>query len=54
VGYKFGSWHDVKWYELKIQEHIKSPVKPRSIDEISNTNEFKAIIGKAEQMIKIG
>lgn len=54
VGYKFGSWHDVKWYELKIQEHIQLPVKPKSIDEISNANKFKAIIEKAEQMIKIG
>lgn len=54
VGYKLGSWHDVKWYELKIQEHIKPPVEPKSIDEISNTNEFKIIIGKAEQTIKKG
>lgn len=53
VGYKFGRWHDVKWYGLKINEHIQSPVKPKSIDEVSNTDEFKTIIEKAEQMIKI-
>jgi len=51
VGYKFGSWYDVKWYELKIKEHIKSPIKPKSIEEINNTIEFSEIIEKAEQMI---
>ncbi len=54
VGYKLGSWHDVKLYELKIQEHIQLPEKPKSINDISNTNEFKAIIEKAAQIIKIG
>lgn len=53
VGYKFGSWHDVKWYGLRINEHIQSPAKPKSIQEISNTNEFKTIMEKAEQMLKI-
>lgn len=51
VGYKFGSWHDVKWYGLKIKEPIQSPIKPKSIDEISDTIEFKTIIGKAEQIM---
>ncbi len=52
AGYKLGAWHDIKGYELKINEHIQSPVEPKSINEISNTGEFKAIIEKAEQMIK--
>lgn len=51
VGYKFGSWHDVKWYGLKIKEHIQSPIKPKAIYEISNTDEFRTIIEKAERMI---
>lgn len=51
VGYKFGSWHDTKWYGLKINEHIKMPIKPKGINEISRTNEFRTIIEKAEQRI---
>lgn len=54
VGYKLGSWRDIKMYELKIQEHAQSPAEPAPINEISNTDEFKAIIKKAEQMIKTG
>lgn len=53
VGYKFEKWYDVKWYGLKIKEHDKFPVKPKYIDEVSSTDEFKMIIEKAEQMIKI-
>jgi L-amino acid N-acyltransferase YncA len=52
VGYKLGSWYDVKWYGLTIKEHIQAPAKPQSIGEISNTDEFKKIIKKAGQMTK--
>jgi phosphinothricin acetyltransferase len=51
VGYKFGDWRDVKWFELRIQDYSKSPLRPQIIDEINNTFEFKTIIQKAEQMI---
>jgi L-amino acid N-acyltransferase YncA len=51
VGYKFGNWHDVKWFELKIQDYCKLPITPKIIDEINNTPEFNTIIEKSEQMI---
>lgn len=53
VGYKFGGWHDVRWYEINLKEHQKSPEIPKSIDAICNTEEFITIIDKAERMIKI-
>lgn len=52
AGYKFGSWHDVKWFELKIQDYSQTPATPKSINEINNTPEFNTIIQKAEQIIK--
>jgi L-amino acid N-acyltransferase YncA len=54
VGYKFGKWHDVKWYSLKLKEHIDSPENPKSIYEIDGSDEFKTIIEKAKQMIRMG
>jgi len=51
VGYKFGNWHDVKWFQLKIQNYSNSPLTPKIIDEINNTPDFNAIIQKAEKMI---
>ena len=50
VGHKFGNWYDVKWYGLKINEYIQSPLKPKAIHEINST-EFKTIIEKAERII---
>lgn len=51
VGYKFGRWHDVKWYELKLREHAKQPDTPKTIDEVSKFKEFMDIIEEAEQNI---
>lgn len=51
VGYKFGEWRDVKWFELEIQQHPKIPSILKVIDEISNTAEFNKIIEQAEQII---
>lgn len=52
VGYKFGDWHDVRWYEINLKEHEKSPELPKTIDTICNTKEFIAIMENAERMIK--
>lgn len=52
VGYKLGGWHDVKYYELKMNDPLPSPASPKAIDEISDSKEFRAILAKAEQMIK--
>lgn len=53
AGYKLGSWHDIKCYERKIQEHILLPAEPKPINEIIQTEAFTAVIDKAEQMIAI-
>ncbi|MHB1653812.1 MAG: arsinothricin resistance N-acetyltransferase ArsN1 family B [Desulfitobacteriaceae bacterium] len=34
VGYKFGKWHDVGWWELFLQEHGSDPKEPLSINNI--------------------
>lgn len=52
AGFKFGAWHDVKWFQLKIQEYPEKPVNPKTIDEIVDTPEFKNIIQKAKDTIK--
>ena len=48
VGYKFGEWHDVKWCAKTLREHMKSPEKPKTILEISQTKEFAQIISKMD------
>ncbi len=51
VGFKFGKWLDVKWYELNIKEYNNQPEKPKTINEIAHTSEFNSILDKAENMI---
>lgn len=42
--YKLGSWHDVRWFQLNITEHIKNPPLPKSVKEIVHTPEFETIL----------
>jgi len=34
VGYKFGAWHDVAWYGMRIAELAESPFKPTPLPEL--------------------
>lgn len=49
VGFKNGTWNDVKWYSLKLNDYDISPKKPKSVSEI-NINELNNILNKAEQI----
>lgn len=33
IGYKFGKWHDVRWWGLALGEHPAEPPLPLSLDE---------------------
>lgn len=41
AGYKLGHWHDVGWWQLKLQEHPSNPMPPRSIAELVGTAEWE-------------
>jgi L-amino acid N-acyltransferase YncA len=36
VGYKFGQWHDVGWWELFLEQHKSEPSEPIPINQIYN------------------
>lgn len=44
VGYKFGMWHDVKWFEYAIAQQTAAPLIPKTLDAVKKTGEFKSII----------
>lgn len=35
VGYKFGEWHDVAWFQLTLQPHQTNPTPPVPIHQLS-------------------
>jgi len=45
VGYKFGQWHDVGWWELPLKQHLPEPEEPLPLSSISKDAIF-AIIRK--------
>ncbi|WP_259069369.1 GNAT family N-acetyltransferase [Mucilaginibacter sp. X4EP1] len=47
VGYKFNKWHDVGWFQLDLSEHIIDPPAPKTILEVVETVEFKAVLHNA-------
>jgi phosphinothricin acetyltransferase len=34
VGYKFGKWHDVRWYQRALQPERTNPPAPRTVQEV--------------------
>jgi phosphinothricin acetyltransferase len=44
-GYKFGAWHDVRWYERELQQERAAPPEPTAIGEVVGTNELREAIG---------
>ncbi len=44
IGYKFGGWHDVAWYQAKIQAPIVDPPEPRPIAALKDTPEWDAAV----------
>lgn len=36
VGYKFGQWHDVGWWELALREHAVEPEEPLPLNRLDD------------------
>lgn len=43
VGYKFGQWHDVGWWELFLKQHEPEPSEPLSLNSIDKEDVLKAL-----------
>ena len=53
VGFKLGRWHDVGWWEMKIDDPNNKPDKRlRKLDEIVDTEGWKAAIEMGIENIK--
>jgi phosphinothricin acetyltransferase len=34
VGYKLGAWHDVGWWQLRLQDDNQTPISPKSLNDV--------------------
>jgi L-amino acid N-acyltransferase YncA len=44
VGYKFGAWHDVGWWELSLRERIAAPDPPIALPAARTWGEWPAAL----------
>jgi phosphinothricin acetyltransferase len=52
VGYKFGSWHDVAWFERAILPAIVNPPEPLPFPEMRDTPEVAAALAKGQRLLR--
>jgi L-amino acid N-acyltransferase YncA len=52
VGYKFGKWHDVAWFERPLAEHVLEPREPVAFPTIATTPEVRAALTRAEGLLR--
>lgn len=53
VGFKLGRWHDVGWWELRVDHSENRPDKKlKTLDEVVNSEDWNAAIEKGMEKIK--
>lgn len=52
VGYKFGGWHDVGWWGLRLNEPVAEPVAPKAISNFVDTPLWLAALQHGQTLIQ--
>ena len=51
VGFKFGAWHDVGWWQLALREHEKRPPAPIDVAAVVGQSGWDALLARGEPVI---
>lgn len=52
VGYKLGTWHNVGWWQLRLQAHPERPDEPRALSTVMARLDWERIVGTGEEMLR--
>ncbi|MGI8403112.1 MAG: GNAT family N-acetyltransferase [Gemmatimonadaceae bacterium] len=52
VGYKFGAWHDVAWFERAILPVVVYPPEPLPFADIRDTPKVSAALAKGQALLR--
>jgi phosphinothricin acetyltransferase len=52
VGYKFGKWHDVAWFERPLADHVFEPREPVVFPTVATNRETTAAMARAEGLLR--
>lgn len=53
VGYKYGVWHDVGWFQLQLQPRRTEPAPPKPLSEIAPMAGWRAALDAGISLLKI-
>jgi phosphinothricin acetyltransferase len=53
VGYKFGAWHDVGWWELRLRPHDTQPQAPLPLAEVFDSDGWHKAIAAGVSRLQI-
>jgi len=53
VGYKFGAWHDVGWWELNLRPHDFQPQAPLPLSDVFDTDGWHKAIAAGTSLLHI-
>ncbi len=53
VGYKFGNWHDVGWWQLELAPLPDEPALPKLLPDIEDSVEFRECVSSGLQMLRL-
>ena len=52
VGYKFGEWRDVGWWQFELRAHEESPAEPLTIADARALPEWNALLARGERSVR--
>jgi len=52
VGYKYGVWHDVGWFQLMLQPRPAQPRSPLSIREVQTSAEWSTAVNAGLELVR--
>jgi L-amino acid N-acyltransferase YncA len=51
VGYKFGAWHDVGWWQLVLQPHSENPNEPIALSAVAAGSDWERVVRSGEGLV---
>lgn len=52
VGYKLGAWHDVGWWQRRLQPKPAAPERPQGIQVVQQTPEWPLALAAGESLLR--
>jgi L-amino acid N-acyltransferase YncA len=52
VGYKFGAWHDVAWFERAVLPPVADPPEPLPFPQVLRTQEATLALAKGQALLR--